>query len=185
MSDFLQIGLRERPLNTLALNRELTISFEEYVKCEIHLPGLTQIYTDRDVYEYKRAYEYLFKGYDKYLLDCSKVLKYFYEDLTNVFCNVLRQNPLIETNFSIDCQVRRETKMLYKSISLPEVVRDLRGALEEGRELPDDSIAGSILAKFDYEELGKLKPTALLALSSVLYYYSKSSEDIYLIEVIG
>lgn len=184
MSNFLQVGMRANPLRSLAFNRDLTFSFEEYVKSEIHLPGLTQIYSDRDIFEYNGSFEYLFKGKDEYVLDCAKTLRYFYEDMTNVLCNVLRQNPLIDSNITIDCRVSRETKIPYKKIALSEVLEELRSVLEDGKDFAEASIAGSILLKFSYEEFDKLKATRLLALASVLFYYSQSSDDIYLIEVI-
>jgi hypothetical protein len=170
MSGFIISGYK--PLYTHLFNRDLTFTFENYVKCQIHLPIIPDIY-GRDIYDYVKALKCI-KGSSQYREECGKVLIYFYKDMMEMLCSLLKRNPDIKVNINIAV----ETKSLgfpVAHVSLSSVAKDLSNLLEYG-DLSESVIGAGIFTKFTYQEMDKLVPNKALALASILYQYSNGQE---------
>lgn len=177
---FIVVGVKPFRMETFR-DRELTFTFENYVKSQLHLQTVTEIY-GRDINLYLNTLNYL-RGQDKYLYECSQVLKYFYADMTNMMCNVLRSDYANRTKIEIKVDLPRNTQLPKKVVKLSEVVEELREVLE-GRTDGKDFISTGIFTRFQYNELAKLEPSGLLALASIFQYYGNDSDQTYVVEVI-
>jgi hypothetical protein len=159
---------------------ELGFSFENYIKSELHLQTVPDVY-GRDILQYYGALKYL-RGDESQRQACVAVLKYFYQDMGNMICNVLKDDPKKNVRITIDCRINRYVEIPTKRISLKEVVIDLEYVMTGESSAIKNSFATSIFAKFDPGFLDNLVPNELLALASILTHYAHSPET-YLLEV--
>lgn len=173
-----------RPLYVHLFNNDLTFTFENYVKSQLHLQVVPDLY-NRDIFTYAKALEYL-RGNDQYLLECSYVLKYFYQDMTNMICNLLKVSPDIESKISVVSGLGRNSKIPTKKVELAKVVSQLDSSMSGSSYVSDDETIYSdgVFVKFTYDEVDKLKPNNLLALASILLYYGNDSTETYVVEVV-
>jgi hypothetical protein len=171
-----------KPVYTHYFNRELTFTFENYVKSQLHLQVVTELY-GRDIFQYNNALKYL-RGEDKFVLDCSEVLRFFYQDMTNMLCNVLKKNPDLNTKVMIVSDLGRPSQIPSKKVSLSDVVEELQESMHGSGDSKSTIYSDGIFVKFGYDELDSLKANELLALSSVFLYYGSNSAETYVVEVI-
>jgi hypothetical protein len=169
-----------KPIHMHFFNRDLTFTFENYVKSQLHLQIVSDLY-GRDIFVYKKALDYL-RGKDQFLYECSLVLKYFYQDMANMLCNVLRTELDISPCIKIETSLGRESKIPKKQLVLQDIVAELKGVLENGDSTDGFSIG--VFAQFNYEELERLEANDLLALASILLYFGNNSEETYIVEVV-
>lgn len=167
------------PLHTVVMDRELTFSFSEYIKCELDTVALTELYPDRTQQEYVNAYKFTELGDSEKSKDCSKVLRYFYRDLCGLFVNVIRQCPDLNTDIKIDTQVlhkRTPFSNHIECLEIGKIKQDLGIMLSKESKVENlDPLVTSVVLNFDYEELQKLIPTNLLSLVAALTHLSSDS----------
>ena len=180
MNGFLVCGYK--PLYTHLFDKDLVFTFENYVKSQLHAPLMTEIY-QRDAISYLKALKFL-SGGDEYFRDCSRVLKYFYKDIADMVCSVLKQNPKIDIRIMLQVEFNRPTEFTHISVELSSVINDLIETFKtfEVREL--SLLSTSIFVRFNPNELESLVPNQMLALASVLSHYTTSDAEPVVLEVI-
>lgn len=81
------VRIDNRILDRLLVTDELYIRFSDYVKSQLHLNLVSDLY-HRDVGEYFNAYQYI-AGNEGYYKDCLHVVHYFYHDIAHFLINNL------------------------------------------------------------------------------------------------
>lgn len=81
------VRIDNRILDRLLVTDELYIQFSDYVKSQLHLNLVSDLY-HRDVGEYFNAYQYLI-GDESHIKDCLRVVRYFYHDIAHFLINNL------------------------------------------------------------------------------------------------
>lgn len=93
----------------------MIIVFSEYVKSQLHMNILELLNLKRDIFDYKKAYDYLVLGELRYRQECQKVLNFFYEDIT-AFLVYSRNNFKIEVKDDSGLYERRKRNIEYKEV---------------------------------------------------------------------
>ena len=91
----------------------IVVVFSEYVKSQLHMNILELLNLKRDIFDYKKAYDYLVLGELRYQHECQKVLNFFYEDIT-AFLVHSQNNFKIEVKDDSGLYERRKRNIEYK-----------------------------------------------------------------------
>lgn len=174
------LSVEYRPNYTSVFEQDLTFTFEEYVKSQLHLNVMAALH-GRDLFTYSRALKYL-RGETEYLVECNMVLKYFYQDMANMICGLLKASPGTKARITIESDLVFSDRFSVKRIKLSQVVDELKKSIETGQAVGTFSVG--ILARFRYGELDKIVPNDLLATASIFSYYGNDSQEPCLVEVI-
>lgn len=166
MSGFIISGYK--PLYTHLFENDLVFTFENYVKCQVHLPLIIDLY-GRNVYDYVKTLKHL-EGSSSHKEECGKVLLFFYRDMMEMLCSVLKKNPTLNTNIRIQVD-SRNLNFPVAHVRLSTVLSDLKTMLDYG-DSSNSVIGAGIFTKFTYSEVSNLVPNKALALASVLFRYS-------------
>lgn len=62
---------------------KLSVSYEDYIKCNIHLNTVSLFHKDRDIIDYYKSKKYL-EGNTRYREEARRVLSYFYRDMSSL-----------------------------------------------------------------------------------------------------
>lgn len=90
------------PILTIS-KRRMTVAFSDYVKSQLHLNTITEIFS-RDLSDYAKTLHFL-QGDAKYVDEACKVLRYFYTDLAGFLINNLEDIQLsvvVDADFGED-----------------------------------------------------------------------------------
>lgn len=119
-------NVQDKTLNRLRVQpQELTIKFSEYVKSQVHLNIVADLY-DRSISEYAKTLSYL-NGDVVYSEEAEKVLGYFYQDMANFLIN----NPDdVKLNLIVDAEFRSS-----EVVDLSVVKNSLLHVLNEAKEV--------------------------------------------------
>lgn len=180
MSGFIISGYK--PLYPHYFDRDLTFTFENYVKCQLHLDIMPALY-QRDLYLYLKAFKFL-SGDDSYFAECGQVLRFFYQDTADMLCNVLKKNPNINTRIYVQTRFNRRTGFPSVQVELDSVVSELREILDSGDSSTIIGFGAGIFSKFNLSEISRLVPNENLALASVLLYYTNNEIEPTILEVL-
>ena len=93
----------------------IVVVFSEYVKSQLHMNILELLNLKRDIFDYKKAYDYLVLGELRYQQECQKVLNFFYEDIT-AFLVHSQNNFKIEVKDDSGLYERRKCNIEYKEV---------------------------------------------------------------------
>lgn len=93
----------------------IVVVFSEYVKSQLHMNILELLNLKRDIFDYKKAYDYLVFGELRYQRECQKVLNFFYEDIT-AFLLHSQNNFKIEVKDDSGLYERRKRNIEYKEV---------------------------------------------------------------------
>lgn len=93
----------------------IVVVFSEYVKSQLHMNILELLNLKRDIFDYKKAYDYLVLGELRYQRECQKVLNFFYEDIT-AFLVHSQNNFKIEVKDDSGLYERRKRNIEYKEV---------------------------------------------------------------------
>ena len=93
----------------------MIVVFSEYVKSQLHMNILELLNLKRDIFDYKKAYDYLVLGELRYRQECQKVLNFFYEYIT-AFLVHSRNNFKIEVKDDSGLYERRKRNIEYKEV---------------------------------------------------------------------
>lgn len=105
----------------------IVVVFSEYVKSQLHMNILELLNLKRDIFDYKKAYDYLVLGELRYQHECQKVLNFFYEDIT-AFLVHSQNNFKIEVKDDSGLYERRKRNIEYKEVRAQiEQLASLRG----------------------------------------------------------
>jgi hypothetical protein len=179
MSGFIISGYK--PLYTHYFDRDYTFTFENYVNSQLHLDIIPRLY-QRDPYNYLKALKYL-GGKTEYADECGKVLKYFYTDMTNMLCNVLKKNPEINNRISIVVDIPRNGDFPVLSVNLDDTIMELRELIDTGSSSAPGGIGPGVFTLFNSVEMSRLVPNETLALASILSYHTGNEIDPTILEV--
>lgn len=91
------VRIDNRILDRLLVTDALYIRFSDYVKSQLHLNLVSDLY-HRDVGDYFDAYQYL-TGNTAYLKECLRVVRYFYHDMAHFLIN---NRDVVEIELVVD-----------------------------------------------------------------------------------
>lgn len=155
-------------------------TFDNYVKSQIHLPFLPDLY-NRDIFLYEKAYRYL-KGEEKYLDDTVKVIEFFYSDILRICSNLLKKVPSTEMTITVIVDMGRDTIFPKVTKSLEEVRGALEGILQRGENF-DGPYAG-VFSNFSNKEMLSLESNNVLALAAILAECLSNKNETVILEVL-
>lgn len=155
-----------KPLYTSLFNEHLVFTFENYVKCQMHMPALSIDLFDRDIYTYFDVYEFL-QGNNRKLDSCVEVLDYFYKDLHKMIVEILKRKPELPYRIDAVTELPYATELAVKTYSLEEEREKIQAALNlETNE--------EILLDFSESEIKQLVASDMLCMASILRKHRKN-----------
>lgn len=180
MAGFIISGYR--PLYISLFNKDLSFTFEDYVKCNMHMPFMLDLH-GRDSMTFYNTLKFI-QGEDKYFIECGTTLRWFYSDMLDMLCSVLKHEPKL--NHKIDIKVRFGREILFpkKSYQLESVKKELEGILFGNAEFSGNGLGGGVLVRFSDSEVDSLVPNNMLALASILSQFSYTETEPAILEVL-
>lgn len=168
-----------RLLYNYLFTTDMTFTFENYVKSQVHLPILPDLH-NRSPYTYLNALGYIsHKSTDP--TACIEVLRYYYSDLLNMLVNILKKNPEPTITIVVEALIPEDNYFPVLTRSLPEV-RDILEQLLDNPEM--ETPYSAVLALFSTKELAELKPTNVLAMAGILSQLVHVDKSPVLLEVL-
>ncbi len=169
---------RAELLNTLKIsNKSFGVSFEDYVKSQVHL-NLTDDLFNRPLVNYVKAYRYLGHGEPCYFDDACTALQWFYQDMADFLLN----NPfdvkmhisvgdslkLPEIQYNLE-NVRAELAQFSNNVSsdmvgksrFPEILRKIKKKKELEEKKNSCAVAAVLLHEAASRELHKISMEGL------------------------
>lgn len=170
-----------KPLYMSLFDKDLTFTFEDYVKCQIHMPMLLDLY-ERDIYLFSEASKFL-KGDDRYVDSCGEVLKLFYKDMLDMLVRVIKVHPDIQHKIDIVVNFNRDTLFPTKRYSLEDAKEEMRKILTFEKDDWDSGLGAGVIIRFSESEAKTLEANNTLALASILTDVLHSESDPVILEV--
>lgn len=158
---------------------DMTLTFHNYVKSQVHLPILPDLY-GRDVLAYLETLKYI-AGESKDVVSCEKVLRFFYQDMFSMLCNAIKSSPDIEITIWVQAEIPGDNHFPVITRSLDEVKLELEELLAD----PDkDTPYAGVFYNFSAKERLTLRPSNALAMASILFQLVNVDASPSLLEVV-
>lgn len=157
-------------LTTSFSEPKATVSFLDYVKSQIESDILLKV-KERKSEPYLHTYKFL-TGQGSNMEAYRKVLKFFYEDLTDSIVRYIKVGKEFELVLLVEDPYRTLPQF---SVTLSDIEKDIY------ESLVSEEMAGEFvgfLTKFSVSELSDLKPSKMLALASALHEASVSDNHV-------
>lgn len=119
ISHLLAVAKGIDPESTINDTEILYVQFSSYVKSQIHLNFVSGFF-DRNIYSYKRVYDYLYGRIARPDKDLCDIIKYFYCDMAN-FC--INYNKPLKLLVDVDVSVNMPTYELHYEAELDRFKR--------------------------------------------------------------
>lgn len=144
--------------------QELRFEFEEYVKCQLHMPILSKFF-NRDIYAQLKAHMYITsKSSD--ISSIPEVLKWYYSDMLNMLVKLIKSKPDLDSSIIVQALLDRENNFPIVFRSISQVQKDLKKLLDSSGEY--DTPYSAVLQNFSSKEISLLTPTTNLAMAAIL-----------------
>lgn len=164
-----------KPTYSSLINVEPMISFENYVKSQLHTNVVTGLYK-RDIFMYYKTLRFIEgnDNSDEYYTAYKEVLKMYYTDIGNAMLKCIGE---LKTDFSIiDTNVPKSELLEHESIDVKQVFSDLTEILLNDRMVYSKINYLEILRDIPLKDLAELKPSRLLAEAIIYKHYGKQSK---------
>ena len=162
------------------LECEPKISFENYIKSQLHSNVVTNLY-NRDIILYFKALKFIEQDEEDYFDAYKEVLKMYYTDIGNSMiksiCYLGHDFGIIEKN------IPKSEFLDVVEVDIQKIVDDLTDILVSNKMVYNSDIDYlEILKEIPLKDLKDLKPSRLLA-ESIVYKHYGSLEHAYRLEV--
>ena len=165
-----------KPTYSNLINVEPKITFEEYIKSQLHTNVVTGLYK-RDILMYFKALRFIESknNSDEYYTAFREVLKLYYTDIGN---SMMKCIGALETDFSIiDTNVPKSEMLDCELVDVKQVMTDLNEILLNDRMVYDSKINYlEMMRDIPLKDLAQLKPSRLLAEAIIYKHYGKQDK---------
>ena len=156
------------------LECEPKISFENYIKSQLHTNVVTSLY-NRDIILYFKALKFIEQDEEDYFDAYKEVLKMYYTDIGN---SMIKSICYMEHDFGIiERDIPKSEFLDVEEVDIKQVMNDLTEILVNNKMVYNSKIDYlEILKEIPLKDLKDLKPSRLLAESIVYKHYGKQNK---------